>query len=615
MKRPLSLIPRTSRALPLRRPAAATAVARTRGSPARAYRSASAPPETRSRAPGCESALPAEPPAARARASPAPSWHVVQASLMSLVEGRVRSDWWGSSSPLFLQFGESVGSELCRHLIRRCTGQGKHLHSVFVFIQMQRVGARPDSFTFAPVLKSVARLCLREMGRSVHAYAAKANLDGDVYVGTSLVNFYSGCSLIGDARKVFDEMGERNSVSWNALITGHAHNRKFAEALDLFREMQADGVEPTEVTMVGVLSACAHLGALGLGKWVHEYIDCHGLKLNEFLGTALVDMYAKCGAVTEMEKVFMATRVKNVYTWNALISGFAMNGRGEAALQAFSRMVMENLKPDGVTFLGILCACCHEGLVDEGKRYFRIMKEEFGLRPGLEHYGCMVDLLGQTGLFSEALHLIQNMDLKPDPIIWRTLLGACRTHRNVPLGRYAARKLLELEPTNADNYVLLSNIYAQDSMWDEIAQLRAMMNQKAIPKVAGCSSIEIGNAIYEFIASDCLKPEVRDLLDDIRKELKQVGYAANTGLALYDIEEEEKESSVAFHSEKIALAFGLMKSPPRSTLRIVKNLRVCQDCHVFFKLVSLVYKREISLRDRNQFHHFAGGSCSCRDHW
>ncbi|KAF8037365.1 hypothetical protein BT93_B0315 [Corymbia citriodora subsp. variegata] len=593
-----------------------TLIAKARGSPVRAYLSASALPETRRRTPEWGgAALSRNPLAAGTRAGAAPPWLAVQAALMSLVDSRVRSDWWDSPSSLFLQFDEPIDSKVCRHLIRRYTGQGKHLHSVFVFVQMQRVGVRPDSFTFAPVLKSVARLCLREMGRSVHAYAAKANFDGDVYVGTSLVNFYGGCLLIGDAHQVFDEMGERNSVSWNALITGYTHNRKFAEALDLFREMQADGVEPTEVTMVGVLSACAHLGALSLGKWIHEYIDCHGLSLNEFLGTSLVDMYAKCGAVMEMEKAFVAMRIKNVYTWNALISGFAMNGRGEAALQAFSRMMMENLKPDGVTFLGILCACCHEGLVDEGKRYFRIMKDEFGLCPGIEHYGCMVDLLGQAGLFSEALHLVQNMDLKPDPIIWRTLLGACRTHRNVPLGRYAARKLLELEPTNADNYVLLSNIYAQDSMWDEIAQLRAMMNQKALAKVAGCSSIEIGNAVYEFIASDCLKPEVHDLLDDIRKELKQVGYAANTGLALYDIEEEEKESSVAFHSEKIALAFGLIRSPPGSTLRIVKNLRVCQDCHVFFKLVSLVYKRGISLRDRNQFHHFAGGSCSCRDHW
>ncbi|XP_030531751.1 pentatricopeptide repeat-containing protein At1g08070, chloroplastic-like [Rhodamnia argentea] len=615
MNRPLRLITRTSRALlPFRRPAAGT-VGRTRGSPVRAYHPASASPETRSRTPECGSTLLTEPPAARTRTSPVPSWRVVQSSLLSLVESRVRSDWWDSSSPLFLRFGDLIDSKLCRHLIRRCTGQSKHLHSVFVFIHMQRVGVRPDSFTFAPVLKSVARLCLQEMGRSVHAYVAKANFGGDVYVGTSLVNFYSSCLLMGDAHKVFDEMGERNSVSWNALITGYTHNRKFVEALDLFRDMQADGVEPTEVTMVGVLSACAHLGALSLGKWIHEYIDCHGLRLNEFLGTALVDMYAKCGAVMEMEKGFMAMRVKNVYTWNVLISGFAMNGCGEAALQAFSRMIMENLKPDGVTFLGILCACCHEGLVDEGKRYFRIMKEEFGLCPGLEHYGCMVDLLGQAGLFSETLCIIQKMDLKPDPIIWRTLLGACRTHRNVPLGRYAARKLLELEPTNAENYVLLSNIYAQDSMWDEIAKLRAVMNQKGIAKVAGCSSIEIGNAVYEFIAADCLKPEVCDLLEDIRKELKQVGYAANTGLALYDIQEEEKESSVAFHSEKIALAFGLTKSPPGSTIRIVKNLRVCQDCHVFFKLVSLLYKREISLRDRNQFHHFAGGSCSCRDHW
>ncbi|KAK3440273.1 hypothetical protein EUGRSUZ_B00557 [Eucalyptus grandis] len=330
------------------------------------------------------------------------------------------------------------------------------------------------------------------------------------------------CLLIEDAHKAFDEMGERNNV----LITGHIHNRKFVEPLDLFREMQADGVKSTKVTKVGALSACAHLGVKDQGP----------------------------------TRFFMA---KNVYTWNALISGFTMNGRGEAALQAFSRMIMENLKPAGVTFLSILCACCYEGHVDEEKRYFRIMKEEFGLRPEIEHYECMVDLHGQPGLFSEPLHPVQNMDSKTDPIIWR----------NSP--RHEARKLLELEPTNAENYFLLSNIYAQDSMWNEIVQLSAAMNQKALTKVAGAAQLKLTMLLMLH----------------------------NTGLALYDIEEGKKKSSAAFHSEKNALAFDLVKSPTGSTLRIVKNHRVFQDCH------------EIGLRDRNQFHHFAGGSCSCRDHW
>ncbi|OWM65252.1 pentatricopeptide repeat-containing protein At4g21065-like [Punica granatum] len=535
-----------------------------------------------------------------------------------LVGRSIPADWSRPRAPVFAHCVEFIDVELCNSVIRHYADQKRHWHSLFVFTQMHMVGIRPNSSTFPAVLKSISRVCLREICNSIHAFVTKMGFERDVYVSSSLLNAYSVCSSAKDARKVFDAMPERNSVSWNALITSCTHNRKFIEAIDVFREMQACGVPPTAVTMVGILSACAHLGALRQGRWIHEYINCSSLNLNVFLGTALIDMYAKCGVVKEMEEVFDAMKVRNVYTWNVLISGFGMNGCGNAALNAFDRMVKEKFRPDGLTFLGVLCACCHEGLVDSGRRYFSSMTEKFRIHPWIEHYGCMVDLLSRAGLLVEALDLIENMKLRPDPIIWRALLGGCRIHGNTEMGEYAIRKLLAIEPGNAENYVLLSKLFAQDRRWADMEDLRSMMNRKAIRKVPGCSLIEVKGKVHEFMAADSVIANCHELysfLADINEELKRAGYVAKIELVSYDLEEEEKEHALTFHSEKLALAFGLLKSPLGSTIRIVKNLRVCQDCHGFFKLVSLVYKREISLRDRNRFHHFVEGACSCKDYW
>lgn len=538
--------------------------------------------------------------------------------LMKLINSSLSSQGFAASASLSSRFCGFLNSELCNYMIKCYTDSRKHLHSVFVYTQMRKYDISPDASTFPSLLKSVAQLCRQRLGKAIHGSTIRMGFDSNVYVSTALVNMYGLCSSVGDARRVFDEMADRNIVSWNALITCYNHNREFRKVLDVFREMQIAGAKPVEVTMVGILLACAHLGALNQGRWIDDYIFRNGLRLNVFVGTALIDMYAKCGVVDKAERIFKVMRVKNVYTWNVFISGFAMNGRGESALHAFSRMVMEKFEPDEVTFLGVLCACCHQGLIDEGRRYFRSMKEEFGLHPRIEHYGCMVDLLGRAGLLDEAQELIQTMSLKPDPIIWRELLAACRIHGNTELGEFAIKKLLELEPDNGENYVLLANLYARDQKWDKAREVREMMDCRGVRKVPGCSSIEIDDVVYEFLVSNEIRPgyeEVYKLLAGINKRLKLAGYVAETGMALYDIEEEEKEHSLMHHSEKLALAFGLLNSPSGTTIRIVKNLRICQDCHGFFKVVSKIYGREISVRDRNRFHHFVGGVCSCKDYW
>ena len=538
--------------------------------------------------------------------------------LMKLIEDSVSNNGFESIALIFSKFRGSINSQICNSMIRGYLDLNEHLNSLIIFAHMHKFSILPDSSTFPAVLKATAQLCDIKLGKMIHGAVVQMGFIRDVYTSTALVHMYSSCLSISDASQLFDEMPERNSVTWNALITGYTHNRKFKEAINAFRGMLAAGAEPSERTVVVVLSACSHLGALNQGKWIHDFIYQNKLRLNVFVGTALIDMYAKCGVVEEAEKVFEEIRDKNVYTWNVLISGYGMNGQGNAALQAFSRMLMENFKPDAVTFLGLLCACCHQGLVTEGRRQFISMKQQFGLQPKIEHYGCMVDLLGRAGLLEEALELIESMSMEPDPIIWRALLCACRVHGNTKLGEYTIRRLIELEPNNGENYVLLSNLYSRERRWIEVGKLRGMMSLRGIEKVPGCSSIEINNSVHEFTASNDRKLEFNAIykqLDNVMKKLKENGYVTGTDMSLFDIEKEEKEHSVMYHSEKLALAFGLLNSPLDCTLRIVKNLRICSDCHEFFKVVSLVYKRYIVVRDRNRFHHFSEGVCSCRDYW
>ncbi|CAH9120945.1 unnamed protein product [Cuscuta epithymum] len=538
-------------------------------------------------------------------------------SFTKLLDASLPSRGFGPSAILFTQFGHLIDVETCNCIIRRYTDSGKHLYSVFVYTQMHRLDIRPDNSTFPSVLKSVAQLCYAGFGQSVHCSVIKMGFRSDIYASTSLVYMHCGFGQCKEARRIFDEMPERNTVSWNSLISGYAHMGKFREAIDVFRELLGSDVRPGEVTMSSVLSACAHLGALDQGMFIHDYIKNNGLMLNVYVGTALIDMYAKCGDIDAAEKVFLSMPDKNVHTWNVMISGYAMNGRGEVGLQSFNRMIMENFKPDGLTFLGALCACCRQGFVEEGRTLFARMRNEFGLEPTIEHYGCMVDLLGRGGFLDEAVEMIHFMSLQPDPAIWRALLFACRFHGHAEIGEFAIQKLLALQPWNAENYVLLSNAYVHDKKWAEVGEVRKLMDSKGIRKVPGWSSIEIDSAMYVFQASDSIGPgyqNVRNMLADMKEKLKLLGYEADTGMVLYDVEEEEKEHNLIHHSEKLALAFGLLNSSS-NTLRIMKNLRICHDCHHFFKLVSAVYRRNIIVRDIYLFHHFSGGICSCKDYW
>ncbi|XP_043723705.1 pentatricopeptide repeat-containing protein At1g08070, chloroplastic-like [Telopea speciosissima] len=413
-------------------------------------------------------------------------------------------------------------------------------------------------------------------------------------------------------------MIDRNVVSWTALITGYVKQKKYNEGLALFHQMQIAGVEINELTLVSVLSACAHLGAFEMGKWVHGYIDRNQLFLNSTLATALTDMYVKCGYINEASQVFEKLPERSVCTWNSIIGGLATHGRGEEALERFKDMVASGTRPDHITFIGVLSACNHSRLVDKAREYFNLMRREYGLEPNIKHYGCLVDLLGKSGHLDEAYNVIKEMPIEPNGVLWGALLNACRANANVELAEIAMEQLVELEPFNDGNFVLMSNIYAAKLQWNNVAKLRRFMTERGILKTPGCSSIQIGNKVHQFMAGDCRHPhskEIYSMLDDVAERLKAVGFAPRTSEVLLDANEEEKRRALCQHSEKLAIAFGLIRTSPGTPIRVVKNLRACSDCHVATKLISKIYDREIIVRDRNRFHHFKDGACSCNDCW
>ncbi|KAF9623804.1 hypothetical protein IFM89_005389 [Coptis chinensis] len=431
----------------------------------------------------------------------------------------------------------------------------------------------------------------------------------------------SACAKSGEvdfARSLFDRMPERDCVTWSAMISGYAQCGESREALSLFHCMQMEGVKVNEATMVSVLSACSHLGALDQGRWTHGYIERNNICMSVTLGSALIDMYAKCGDMGKAMEVFLGMREWNVYTWSAVMGGLAMNGAGKECLELFSRMKEYGVQPNEVTFVSVLRGCSVVGLVEEGRKHFDSIKQVYGLEPKLEHYGCMVDLYGRAGRLDDAFEFIKNMPMKPHAGAWGALLSACKIYGNMKLGELASRNLVELEAKNDGAYVLLSNIYADSRDWDRVTNVRELMKNKGVKKIPACSVMEVGGEVHEFFVGDKSHPrygEIEVMLDEIARRLKLSGYVANTNPVLFDIDEEEKEDALVRHSEKMAIAFGLISLGEGVPIRIVKNLRVCGDCHEVTKMISKVFNREIIVRDRNRFHHFKGGDCSCKDYW
>ncbi|ONI26298.1 hypothetical protein PRUPE_1G015600 [Prunus persica] len=440
----------------------------------------------------------------------------------------------------------------------------------------------------------------------------------DFVVATAMVSGYSKLGRVEDARLIFNQIVEKDRVCWSAMISGYADSDRPQEALRLFNEMEVSGIRPDQVTMLSVISACGHLGALDQAKWVHLYVGKNGFGRVLSVNNALIDMYAKCGSLERAKEVFEKMRRRNVISWTTMISAFAMHGDASNALNFFNQMKDENVEPNRVTFVGVLYACSHAGLVEEGRKIFELMINEYNITPKHEHYGCMVDLYGRAGLLTEALEVIEAMPFAPNVVIWGSLMAACQIHGEMELGEFAAKQLLEMEPEHDGALVALSNIYAKQRRWEDVGMVRKKMKNSDISKERGYSRIELNNEVHEFLMADRSHKQADQIyqkLDEVVSELKRVGYTPNTCCVLVDLEEEERKEAILLHSEKLALSYGLISKTKGSSIRIVKNLRICEDCHAFMKLASKVYEREIIVRDRTRFHHYKHGFCSCKDYW
>ncbi|XP_010549165.1 PREDICTED: pentatricopeptide repeat-containing protein At3g47530 isoform X3 [Tarenaya hassleriana] len=453
----------------------------------------------------------------------------------------------------------------------------------------------------------------------IHGKIFRDGFLSDSLLLTTLMDLYSVCGRSDEAYQVFDEIPHKDTVSWNVLISSYSRNKRTRDVMGLFENMKNGETPPDRVTCLLVLQACSNLNALEFGERVHTYIDDNGFNDDVKLSNSLISMYSRCGCVDKAYSVFSEMQKRNVVSWSAMISGLAMNGFGRKAIEAFDEMVKAGIHPDEQTFTGVLSACSHSGLVEEGKMFFEQMSSEFGIKPNLHHYSCIVDLLGRARLLDEAYDLVTSMETKPDPTIWRTLLGACRVQGHVELGERVISHLIELKAEEAGDYVLLLNMYSSVGKWEKVSELRSFMKENGIQTVPGCSTVELQGTVHEFVVDDVSHPrkaEIYGMLREINQQLRIAGYAAEVRSELHNLgSEEEKGEALSNHSEKLAIAFSILMTPPGTTIRVAKNLRTCVDCHTFAKFVSDVYGRAVIVRDRSRFHHFREGRCSCNDYW
>eukprot|EP01018_Ginkgo_biloba_P002748 Gb_11040 [translate_table: standard] len=468
-------------------------------------------------------------------------------------------------------------------MIAAYSRHGRFEEALTLFHRMKEAGIQPDQFTFSSVFP---------------AYVKSGNIE--------------------KARDVFDKMHQPGVVSWTVMIAAYVQNGQDLVAINFFRQMQLAGVKPDLKSFASVLPACGNLAALEHGMAIHKEIIRSGLQVDVSAANALLDMYAKCGSIEQARDLFDKMHQRDVISWTAMISGYAMHGYGKEALNLFEQMQDSGMNPNNITLLCVLSACNHAGLLDEGRQYFDRMSRCYDITPAMEHYGCMVDLFGRAGRLDEAHDFINKMPIKPDATVWRSLLGACRIHNDVELGERVAQFIFELEPKNAATYVLLSNIYAAAGRWDDTKNVRRMMKERGVKKTPGCSWIEVNKKVHVFHVGDRSHPQTHKIyakLENLCRQMAIAGYVPDTRFVLNDVEQQQKERILCHHSEKLAIAFGLINTPPRTTLRIIKNLRVCGDCHSATKFISKIVAREIVVRDANRYHHFQDGWCSCGDYW
>ncbi|XP_034676275.1 pentatricopeptide repeat-containing protein At1g71420-like [Vitis riparia] len=490
-----------------------------------------------------------------------------------------------------------------------------------LFSQMHIGGIRFDRATLVSIFP-----CLCGMGDGLECcfqlqcLTIKTGFISKIEVATALVKAYSSLGgEVSDCYRIFLELdGRQDVVSWTGIIAAFAE-RDPKEALLLFRQFLRECLAPDRHMFSIVLKACAGLATERHALTVQSHVLKVGFEGDTVLANALIHACARCGSVALSKQAFDKMGSRDIVSWNSMLKAYAMHGQGKEALQLFSQM---DAQPDGATFVALLSACSHAGMVEDGAKIFETMSNNHGIVPQLDHYACMVDILGRAGQISEAKELIDKMPMEPDSVVWSALLGSCRKHGETKLAKLAAVKIKELDPNNSLGYILMSNIFCTDGRFNEARLIRREMEGKTVRKEPGLSWIEVGNQVHEFASGGQQHPEKEAIcarLEELVRRLKDLGYMPQISLALHDIEDEHKEEQLYYHSEKLALVFALMNVGSMccngNTIKIMKNIRICVDCHNFMKLASELVDMEIVVRDSNRFHHFKAKLCSCNDYW
>ncbi|KAH6815661.1 Tetratricopeptide repeat superfamily protein [Perilla frutescens var. frutescens] len=440
------------------------------------------------------------------------------------------------------------------------------------FHQMQSNKVQPDLLTLVSLSSCVAQMKDSLCVKSVHGFIMrKCWITEDVVIGNGIIDMYAKSGLIDSARKVFEVLPRKDAISWNTMITGYAQNGLAGDAIEVYCRMKEhEDMKPNQGTWVSILPAYAHLGALRDGMRIHGQVLKENLELDVFVGTSLIDLYGKCGRLNEAMSLFYKLPRETSVPWNAIISCYGLHGRGDTSLKFFEEMLNEGVKPDHVTFLSLLNACSHSGLVDQGKWCFQVMQQECGIIPTLKHYGCMVDMFGRAGLLETAYNFIESMPMRPDASVWGALLGACRIHGNVEMGRKASR----------------------------VNEVRSLARDRGLWKTPGWSSIELNNRIEVFYSGNQSHPQYEKILEELgvlNAKIKGLGYTPDSSFVLQDVEDDEKEYILSNHSERLAIMFGILNTPPKTCIRIYKNLRMGFVHVVIIGDMSIAILRELKI--------------------
>ncbi|KAI3950157.1 hypothetical protein MKW92_044471 [Papaver armeniacum] len=514
-------------------------------------------------------------------------------------------------------------------VLSACGDNGQPEKGLNFFAEMLMEDGEPNEFTLTSVLSLCCLMHALGFGEQVHSYSIKLGYDASVSIKNSIMYLYLRSGRVDEARRLFDAMGTISLVTWNAIIAGYSQimgsekdylkvHHSGAEALQIYLKLHRSRMKPDLFTFSSILTVCSGLVALDQGEQIHAQTIKSGFLSDVVVGSALVNMYYKCGSAEKATKAFVEMPTRTLISWSSMITGFGQHGRCVEALQLFEDMIITGVKPNKVTFVGVLSACSHAGMVDEALNYFEMMKKKYKIKPVVDHYACLIDMYVRLGKLQEAFDFIEKMDFEPNEFIWSMLIAGCRSHGNMELGFYAAERLLQLKPKDCETYALLLSMYISAGKWNDVKKVRKMVKDKKLGNLQDWSSISIKDKVYSFKPDDKShnrSVEMYRLLDDLVERAKSLGYVSERSLDIIDEDDNDEGtlSSTIHHSEKLAVAFGLLSTCQGSSIRVIKSISMYRDSHSLIKDISAMTGREIILRDSKRLHQFNDGQCSCGD--